>query len=152
MSNRPKTYRMTTLGCRANHAEQREMEAILRAKGLHRSESGMPASLEVVHTCSVTSRAAAKSRQSIRKAARQHGPGFEPSKIIVTGCFASMAPEVVSDLLTSHDSGPEGGIIGHADEGQLTMIERFSAEVDAWLEQPAPNPRGRHREPIISRS
>lgn len=154
MSNRPKTYRMTTLGCRANHAEQREMEAILRAKGLHRSESGMPASLEVVHTCSVTSRAAAKSRQSIRKAARQHGPGFEPSKIIVTGCFASMAPEVVSDLLTSHDSGPEGGIIGHADEGQLTMIERFSAEVDAWLEQPAPESsrktQGTHHLPVVT--
>ena len=102
MTDHPKSYRMTTLGCRANHAEQREMEAILNAKGLIRTESGMPASLEVVHTCSVTSRAAAKSRQSIRQAARKRGPGHEPSKVIVTGCFASMEPDVVAKTAATY--------------------------------------------------
>jgi len=137
MTDHPKSYRMTTLGCRANHAEQREMEAILNAKGLIRTESGMPASLEVVHTCSVTSRAAAKSRQSIRQAARKRGPGHEPSKVIVTGCFASMEPDVAQRLLNSDVPASPGTVIGHHHEDGRSMIERFRSEVDAWLSSPS---------------
>ena len=137
MSNQPITYRMTTLGCRANHAEQREMEAVLRSRGLLPSLAEAPASLEVVHTCSVTSRAAAKSRQAIRKAARKHASASEPSKIIVTGCYASMAPDIAHSLTHSNDNSPESSIIGHAENNGLTMIERFEQEVDEWLSNPA---------------
>tara|TARA_Y100000589_G_scaffold325656_1_gene363992 strand:+ start:1275 stop:2696 length:1422 start_codon:yes stop_codon:yes gene_type:complete len=126
---------MTTLGCRANHAEQREMEAILRSRGLVPSPEAH-ASLEVVHTCSVTSRAAAKSRQAIRKAARKHDMAHEPSKIIVTGCFASMAPDVANALAKPDANGSGGTVIGHGEKDSLTMIERFEHEIDQWLSTP----------------
>lgn len=136
MTHQPITYRMTTLGCRANHAEQREMEAVLRNRGLIPTIPGSPASLEVVHTCSVTSRAAAKSRQAIRKAARRHGRHREPSKIIVTGCYASMAPEVARSISTTSKDSTVRSVIGHADREGPTMIERFADEVDKWLSKP----------------
>jgi tRNA A37 methylthiotransferase MiaB len=31
------TYRITTLGCRANHAESREIESLLRSRGMERA-------------------------------------------------------------------------------------------------------------------
>ncbi len=64
-------YRITTLGCRVNHAETRELESVLLARGFVAAAQGTPADLEVIHSCSVTGSAAAKSRQAIRRAARR---------------------------------------------------------------------------------
>ena len=68
-------YRITTLGCRVNHAEARELESVLLARGFARADGGAPADLEVIHTCSVTGSAAAKSRHAIRRAIRRQGRG-----------------------------------------------------------------------------
>ncbi len=64
-------YRITTLGCRVNHAETRELESVLLARGFVGAAKGVHADLEVIHSCSVTGSAAAKSRQAIRRAARR---------------------------------------------------------------------------------
>jgi len=64
-------YRITTLGCRVNHAETRELESVLLARGFVGAARGAHADLEVIHSCSVTGSAAAKSRQAIRRAARR---------------------------------------------------------------------------------
>ncbi len=58
-SMRDMRYRVTTLGCRVNHAETRELESVLQARGLVRAVDGAPADLEVIHSCSVTGSAAA---------------------------------------------------------------------------------------------
>ena len=63
------TFRVRTLGCRVNHAESREIESLLLDRGMEPAEAGLPADLEVVHTCAVTHQAAAKSRHAIRRAA-----------------------------------------------------------------------------------
>lgn len=73
----PMRYRITTLGCRVNHAEARELESVLLARGLVTAADGAPADLEVIHTCSVTGSAAAKSRHAIRRAIRRQGRGDE---------------------------------------------------------------------------
>ena len=65
------TYRVSTLGCRVNHAEARDLESVLIARGFRRAERGAPAEVEVVHTCTVTAAAAAKSRNAVRRAARR---------------------------------------------------------------------------------
>jgi len=67
----PLRYRITTLGCRVNHAEAREIESVLAARGLVRAPAGVAADLEVVHSCSVTNTASAKSRAAVRRAARR---------------------------------------------------------------------------------
>lgn len=69
------TYRITILGCRVNHAEAREIESVLVNRGLRRARGSTPADLEVVHTCSVTHAAAAKSRHAVRRAWRRGWSG-----------------------------------------------------------------------------
>ncbi|MCZ6835230.1 MAG: hypothetical protein O7G85_05585, partial [Planctomycetota bacterium] len=78
------TYRMTILGCRVNHAEARDFESILLDRGLIPALENRQADLEVVHTCSVTNSAAAKSRHAIRKAARRgsESPSNRGSRLV----------------------------------------------------------------------
>ncbi|MHC4948117.1 MAG: MiaB/RimO family radical SAM methylthiotransferase [Planctomycetota bacterium] len=138
----PLTYRIGTLGCRMNHAEMRDLESLLRDRGLAPCPAG-PADLEVVHTCSVTTAAAAKSRQAIRRARRrQAGPGSSrgvsqngapgrgtpPPHVIVTGCFAGTDPVDSARL-----AGPAGVVLPHASADGSTIAERFARQLDAWL-------------------
>lgn len=133
MKKQPDTYRMTTLGCRANFAEERELEAVLHARGFRPASRSEPAHLEVVHTCSVTARAAAKSRQAIRRAARGDHSRNPTSKVVVTGCYVGSDPDAAQRLATAN--GPSSGTaIGHADSQGQTMVERFAREIDEWLE------------------
>ncbi len=159
---RPLSFRIQTLGCRVNHAESREIETLLRERGLVPAGEGMPADLEVVHTCSVTHSAAAKSRQAIRRArrrARPHGPGEliqtpatgdpsgllhhrvpgeggdeppVPPKILVTGCYAGTNPRDAANLVDAPS------VIAHHDAdpdgSRATLfIERLAERVDEWL-------------------
>ena len=72
-------YRITTLGCRVNHAETRELESVLLSRGLAAADGrAAAADVEVVHTCTVTASAAAKSRQAIRRASRRPPPDGAP--------------------------------------------------------------------------
>ena len=117
------TYRVRVLGCRVNHAERRELEAVLRSRGLQEAELGRPADLEIVHTCGVTGRAAAKSRQAIRKASGGQAPG---GAVLVTGCLVGTDPQQASDL-----AGPRGAAIGHQ-----TPVPQAVGE---WLDTHAPS-------------
>ena len=101
-----------------NHAERREMESILIDRGMKQCKDSPD--LEIVHTCSVTGQAAAKSRNAIRRAARngQH--------VFVTGCFPGTDPEVAAEL----------GDTVVTQAGAVPMLDRFAQEVDTWLELP----------------
>ena len=124
-----KTYHFKVLGCRMNHAERREMEAILIERGMRPSNDSPD--LEVVHTCSVTGQAAAKSRNAIRRASRSG------KHIVVTGCFTGTDPDVASRLGDS--------IVPQA--GDIPMLDRFAIEVDNWLGKP---PLHQHKVETIS--
>jgi len=124
------TYRITTLGCRANHAESREIESLLRSRGLHRASRGQPADLEVIHTCSVTNTAAAKSRHAVRKAGRRQ-TGARMPHVMITGCYAGTDPDEASSLV----GGDHHRILmPHHDDG-TTLLHRFAAGIDRWLDQ-----------------
>ena len=116
-----KTFNFKVLGCRMNHAEQREMESVLRERGL--TPSSVEPDIEVVHTCSVTGQAAAKSRNAIRRA-KKNGKA-----VFVTGCFTGTDPKVAQEL----------GDVIVKQEGDVPMIERFAQAVDAFLELPSVN-------------
>src|SRR6476646_8994354 len=64
------TFSIQTLGCRVNHYESEQMAGVLRRWGLVEVGQRDGADLRVVHTCSVTTEAASKSRQSVRRATR----------------------------------------------------------------------------------
>ena len=103
-----------------NHAERREMESILQDRGLQ--PSNVSPDVEIVHTCSVTGQAAAKSRNAIRRAKRNG------KHVFVTGCFTGTDYDVASDL----------GDTVVTQAGETPMLERFAREVDAWLQLPSP--------------
>jgi threonylcarbamoyladenosine tRNA methylthiotransferase MtaB len=136
-------YRITTLGCRVNHAEARDLESVLLDRGLRRADDAQPADLEVVHTCAITTAAAANSRHAIRKAARRSFGGGVPGRdlhqatsagvtwcpqIIVTGCLGSTDPSDAARL-----AGDRQHVVTHEAEDGSVLTERFARRVDQWL-------------------
>lgn len=126
-----KTFSVATLGCRVNHYEAEQIASVLRGRGLSR----VPApggDVRVVHTCSVTTEAAVKSRQATRRATRltvlgqsEQAPAeFDgPAKVIVTGCWA------VSDRAAAEALPGVSAVIGHTDD----VHGRLNGLLDEWL-------------------
>src|SRR5512138_2028608 len=81
------------IGCRLNQAEIEQMARQFRAQGHTIVGAAGEADLVVINTCSVTSEAAADSRQKIRRAARD-GAG----EIVVTGCWSTLQPQAAAEL------------------------------------------------------
>jgi threonylcarbamoyladenosine tRNA methylthiotransferase MtaB len=86
-------YSVVTFGCRVNQADSFECEADLLARGA----TAVPleeADLVIINTCSVTASADQGARQLIRRVARTN----QAARIVVTGCYATRAPQDVADL------------------------------------------------------
>ncbi len=94
------------------------METVLRSHSLRPCEAS--ADIEVVHTCSVTGTAAAKSRNAIRRAARRGG------RVIITGCFPGTDADVAEEL--------GDAVVPQA--GDVPMIDRFANALDTMLKRP----------------
>jgi len=114
------------LGCRVNHAERRELISVLRARGLVEAVPGHAADLEVVHTCSVTGRAAAKSRQAARRAKAPN------STLLLTGCLVGSDRADAESL-----AGADDQAIGH-DEPMPDAVARWFD--DRWNPDSPPAP------------
>ena len=83
-----------TLGCKVNQYETEYVrEGLLRA-GFQDAPDGEPADLCVVNTCTVTHEGDSKSRQLIRRLAREN----PNARIVVMGCYATRAPSEVAAL------------------------------------------------------
>ncbi|MBK8189156.1 MAG: tRNA (N(6)-L-threonylcarbamoyladenosine(37)-C(2))-methylthiotransferase MtaB [Vampirovibrionales bacterium] len=83
-----------TLGCKTNQLETSALANAFRARGWRVTSFDEPASVAVINTCTVTERADADSRRAIRRA-RLANP---EARIVVTGCYAQVAPQAVSQL------------------------------------------------------
>ena len=83
-----------TLGCKVNQYETEFLREALLGIGYEDADPLHPADLCVVNTCTVTSEGDSKSRQTIRRLARDN----PASKIVVMGCYATRAPEEVGSL------------------------------------------------------
>jgi threonylcarbamoyladenosine tRNA methylthiotransferase MtaB len=83
-----------TLGCKVNQYETEYVrEGLLRA-GFRDAIAEERADLCVINTCTVTQEGDAKSRQIIRRAAREN----PAARIVVMGCYATRAPQEVARL------------------------------------------------------
>ena len=83
-----------TLGCRLNQAECGLIADQLAEAGYALVAWGEPADLGVIHTCTVTREADAKSRQMVRQFVRAN-PG---ARTVVIGCYAETGAEAVSRI------------------------------------------------------
>jgi threonylcarbamoyladenosine tRNA methylthiotransferase MtaB len=83
-----------TLGCKVNQYETELVREALCAIGYSDAKAREPADLCVVNTCTVTAEADAKSRQAIRRMARQN----PSARIVVMGCYAARAPQELASL------------------------------------------------------
>lgn len=109
----------TTLGCKLNQYDSEAMVALFRRAGYRVVDWREPAEVYVVNTCTVTARAAAKSRQLVRQAARR-----QPDAVIaVAGCYPQTAPDEVAAI-----PGVDV-IVGTDDRGRIVeLVERRAAE------------------------
>ena len=86
-------YSVITFGCRVNQADSLAVEGRLLARG----DTPVPADqadVVVVNTCSVTATADQGARQTIRRIVRAN-----PSvRVVVTGCYATRAPQELASL------------------------------------------------------
>lgn len=83
-----------TLGCKVNQYETEFIREGLATIGYGDASKEEQADLCIVNTCTVTNEGDAKSRQVIRRMARDN----PAAKIVVMGCYATRAPEEVSAL------------------------------------------------------
>ncbi|MFN4242994.1 MAG: MiaB/RimO family radical SAM methylthiotransferase [Tepidisphaerales bacterium] len=148
----PRTFHIQTLGCRTNAAESEQLARLLQQRGLERVQDPSAADLRLVNTCSVTTAAAAQSRQTLRKAVSLPllsistpgesggGPGTYPGvagadegagrpfrdaarpRVVAMGCWATSDPAEAAGL-----PGVDAVLTHH--EPATTRLQRL---LDAW--------------------
>lgn len=88
------TLKTVTLGCKVNQYETQYVREGLLSIGFSDAATDQAADLCLVNTCTVTAEGDSKSRQIIRRMAREN-PG---TQIVVMGCYATRAPQEVAAL------------------------------------------------------
>ena len=106
----PKTVAVATLGCKVNQCESASFQTGFEEQGLTVCPFSKPADIYVINTCAVTAKAAAQSRQLIRRAQRTN----PRAKVVVTGCYAQIDPDKIREI----ETGPIS-IVGNANKHQL---------------------------------
>lgn len=109
----PATLKTLTLGCKVNQYETEFVRQALAGIGYGEAAADEPADLCLVNTCTVTAEGDAKSRQAIRRLAREN----PLARIVVMGCYATRAPAEVAAL------------------PGVTDVITDKRELPAWLEQ-----------------
>jgi threonylcarbamoyladenosine tRNA methylthiotransferase MtaB len=88
------TLKTITLGCKVNQYETELVREGFSRAGFVAADDDAAADVCVINTCTVTAEGDAKSRQAIRRLAREN----PSSKIVVMGCYATRAPEEISAI------------------------------------------------------
>ena len=107
-----RSFTIATLGCKVNRYESEAISEQLVDQGWHPIDKGAVADLCIINTCTVTGKAAMQSRQAARKIIRNH-PG---AIVVVTGCYAQIAPEVFSSMPGVHC------VVGNAFKDQIARL------------------------------
>ena len=95
MNSNTKRVAFCTFGCRLNQYDTETMRTLLEREGEFRTVSFREeADIYVVNTCSVTARADATARKTIRRIAAEH----PQAQIVVAGCYAQRASAEVAEL------------------------------------------------------
>jgi len=115
-------FTISTLGCKVNHYESDILAAGLSSHGWQPADTGETADVCIVNTCTVTRKASMQSRQLIRQLQRQH----PEARIVVTGCYAQVAPDEIAAIAGVHL------IAGHSRKADLpAMILQAAGDTGA---------------------
>jgi threonylcarbamoyladenosine tRNA methylthiotransferase MtaB len=131
MSARIKTH---TLGCKVNQYETEYVRQGLLGIGFRDAQDGESAELCIINTCTVTGEGDAKSRQLIRRVARDN----PDARLIVMGCYATRVPNEVwalpgvTDVVTDKRELPD--LLGRFGVVDIpTGISEFGSRHRAYL-------------------
>lgn len=94
MSSPYQKFAYHTFGCKVNFADSCMIARELVKKGLSEVNINDEADLYILNTCSVTENADNKAKKFIKKLNLK----YPDSKIIVTGCYAQLKPQEISEL------------------------------------------------------
>ena len=86
---------LKTLGCRLNEAELETWAQAFQKAGHAVTKQAQAAQIIVINSCAVTSDAARKSRQLIRRIHREN----PQAKLVVSGCYATLNQQEAESLL-----------------------------------------------------
>jgi threonylcarbamoyladenosine tRNA methylthiotransferase MtaB len=99
---------VSSLGCKLNQSEMDDLARSLASAGHQVVPVPLEAELCVLNTCAVTHVAAQKSRQALRRLHREN----PRARLVVTGCYAELAPDELAGLpgveLVVGNQGKEG--------------------------------------------
>jgi threonylcarbamoyladenosine tRNA methylthiotransferase MtaB len=115
---------LKTLGCRLNEAELETWARDFQADGHRLVGDNEEADLLVFNSCAVTQDAVRKSRNLLRKAAREN-PG---AKLVLSGCYATLNQTEAETLGVDL-------VIGNADKHRLVEIAKARLALDAMPAQ-----------------
>ena len=116
-----KTLAVATLGCKVNQCESASFQSCFEELGFTISPFEEPADIYVINTCAVTAKAAAQSRQLIRRAQRTN----PEAKVVVTGCYAQIEPQKIREIGAAPVS-----IVGNANKHQMVKAALAGDEPD----------------------
>lgn len=106
--NKIKKIAISTLGCKVNQFESASFLSSFEREGVEIVPFSEEADVYIVNTCAVTAKAAAQSRNMIRRA-KKHTPG---TRVVVTGCYAQVGAdeimEIADDLTLIGNTHKEG--------------------------------------------
>ncbi len=108
---------VSSLGCKLNQSEMDSLAGQLAASGHDVVNSPAQADLCVLNTCAVTHVAAQKSRQTLRRLHRDN----PQARLIATGCYAELEPEVLESLPGMYK------VVGNPEKEQLAELLGASA-------------------------
>lgn len=89
-----KKVALHTLGCKVNFAETAQIKDKFEQMGYEFTESGMPADIILINTCSVTNNADVEARKLIRRVKRESPDAF----LGVFGCYAQLKPQELAAI------------------------------------------------------
>ncbi len=89
-----KRVAIATLGCKVNQADSAAIAEAIEGRGFSLVPFEEEADVYIINTCTVTGRTDYQSRQLVRRAARRN----PAAAVVVTGCYAQVAPESLRDL------------------------------------------------------
>ncbi len=131
-----KKVAFVTLGCKVNQYDTDGMRGLFLAAGYEEAPFDSTADIYVINTCSVTHMGERKSRQLIYRAKKQN----EQAVIVVTGCYAQLAPELIAAI--------EGVniVIGTNERHQIvSLVEEYLADSDKHVRTAVHNVREYNR-------
>ena len=110
LNDRLQTVAVATLGCKVNQCESASFQASFAEHGFSLTSPDLPADIYIINTCAVTAKAAAQSRQLIRRVQRTN----PSAKVVVTGCYAQIEPQKIRKIAAAPIV-----VVGNANKQQI---------------------------------